>query len=724
MVISRPLSAPFPLPQYINVKLVYKNGTWEKLPCNASGHVIDAHDPANWMTWEQACAAPETLGVGFVFTPGCGYFFLDLDNAWTGSAWSAAAVTITERFAGCALEVSHSGKGLHIFGRWTPMLHKSKGWLAGQRVELYTEGRFCLLTGAHWLGNAETDASAAVAALIAEAGLMLGADPVSPVTAQSGGDDAPLERFRLSALGEADDDTLIRAMLAATGGGAVAFGEKISIAQLWNADEAALRKHFPETSARGFDWSSADASLMFHLAFWTGSHVSRMVRLFRRSPLYRAEKYEGRGAYRLALITGPAVSTLNGRCYDRPRANMSLPPTPSSDVMIRTFPITPFRPQPEELISPRPFMLGTHYIRGETSGTWAPGGKGKTAIAMVEAASLCSGKRLLYDMSNRFYRVIYFGEDSINELERRWIAIVKHFGLNLDYDIADRLVMISLRDHPLTLLKGNQFGYEINQADVNAVKQLITDHKGDVVFFDTIKQIHTVNENDNGQMHAVIMTCNRIATECQCAIELLGHTKKPGLGGVSIDDARGGRAQLDALRSARLLTGMTQDEARTIGIEPENYWSYLRFVDSKVNMTPPIAKSRWYRLISMTLNNKRDISRDHNGPDNVQVAITIKLPEASDDLTDEKINAIKEAVNNVVFQRRDRRAKDWIGYVIADVMNINVGEFGDSDGFKDARKNVDKIVDHLIKNDVFEIYTEKGDKINRREFEYVRVKSV
>lgn len=502
MVISRPLSAPFPLPQYINVKLVYKNGTWEKLPCNAGGHVIDAHDPANWMTWEQACAAPETLGVGFVFTPGCGYFFLDLDNAWTGSAWSAAAVTITERFAGCALEVSHSGKGLHIFGRWTPMLHKSKGWLAAQRVELYTEGRFCLLTGAHWLGNAETDASAAVAALIAEAGLTPGANPVSPVTAQSGGDDAPLERFRLSALGEADDDTLIRAMLAAAGGGAVAFGEKISLAQLWNADEAALRKHFPETSARGFDWSSADASLMFHLAFWTGSHVSRMVRLFRRSPLYRPEKYEGRGAYRLALITGPAVSALNGRCYDRPRA---LGPAVAMT-------------GPEEL--PKPIavldMLRTASDPYEwTVDRWIPhkqvtlisgdGGVGKTTLLiMLCLAAACIRPWLGMRVTPRKVLLVS-AEDEYDDVKRRVEIIAKIMmvdGSNMDVVTLERLKNPELA----SVVNGELIPTPL----FHHLREIIETNNYSMVVFDPVADIFGGNEIDRRQVRSFIRMCRSL----------------------------------------------------------------------------------------------------------------------------------------------------------------------------------------------------------------------
>jgi len=72
------------------------------------------------------------------------------------AAGPTLALSILARFPGAAVELSHSGQGLHIFGRAAPMAHGKRN--AALNLELYTEGRFCALTGTGALGDASTEA--------------------------------------------------------------------------------------------------------------------------------------------------------------------------------------------------------------------------------------------------------------------------------------------------------------------------------------------------------------------------------------------------------------------------------------------------------------------------------------------------------------------------------------------------------------------------------------
>lgn len=268
---------------YVLVPSTTRPGKTDKLPVSPyTGAVVNAHDSAHWTTADHACATAATLGpsygVAFVFTAHDPFFFIDIDGCFdeaTGQ-WSPIALWLLERFAGAAVEVSQSGKGLHIFGTGVAPPHGMKNQAYG--LEFYTELRFVALTGRHTQGNAATEHSGALQ-LITEHLF-----PYTPGMNAAGGFDlstAPVETWR----GPVDDDDLIRRALQSRSA-ANTFGNKASFADLWTANHDVLGVAYPD-SERAYDASSADAALIAHLAFWTGRHGERIERLMRRSALVR-----------------------------------------------------------------------------------------------------------------------------------------------------------------------------------------------------------------------------------------------------------------------------------------------------------------------------------------------------------------------------------------------------------------------------------------------------
>lgn len=268
--------------------------TWsgDKVPTHpVTGLAIDPHDPAQWMTREAAMATGRN--VGFVFTANDPYFFIDLDKCREGDDWRPEAREICARFAGAAMEVSQSGRGLHIMGRCDKarvggLRNKWNGW-----CEFYTERRFIAFGPHGWQGDPNTDHTAAILATVP-------AREHVDVTAHVGPDP--------TYTGPTDDEELLRMMRASRGSMAQMFGAKATFAELWDRDEAALARHFPSPSGGTFDHSSADASLMSMLAFWTGRDGERMERLFRRSGLMR-DKFDRRPDYRAATIQNACAGT-------------------------------------------------------------------------------------------------------------------------------------------------------------------------------------------------------------------------------------------------------------------------------------------------------------------------------------------------------------------------------------------------------------------------------
>lgn len=249
-------------------------GKTDKIPVDpATGRMVDAHDPANHMDYNAALMAGGE-GVGFVFTGNDPLFFLDIDDALqTDGQWSALAVELCQRFAGCYVEVSRSGKGLHIIGTGSIEAHGCRNSQHG--LELYTSGRFCALTG---IGDASFNAQASLEWLVAEY------FPPSIVAQDSEWTTGPCTEWS----GIEDDQELIQRMLASKSA-AGAFSHRASVQDLWTANAEALGRCYPDP--RGFDHSQADAALCQHLAFWTGKDCARIDRLFRQSALMR-DKWE------------------------------------------------------------------------------------------------------------------------------------------------------------------------------------------------------------------------------------------------------------------------------------------------------------------------------------------------------------------------------------------------------------------------------------------------
>jgi hypothetical protein len=256
-------------------------GKTDKLPVDYRTGALPASGSGVESIWcdadtaiEYAAVYGDNYGVGFYFTNNDPFWFLDIDNCLSadGTQWSELAVSLMTTLNGAYLEVSQSGKGLHIIGSGVTPLHACKNTAYG--LELYHEGRFVALTGIHASGDARVDMTHMLGWLVDS--YFKPSDTVAVAWT-----DEPDPEWN----GNVDDDELIKRALRSQGAGA-AFGKRATFADLWNADVERLAGAFPDEQ-RDYDASSADAALAQHLAFWTGKDCERMLRLMQRSALVR-----------------------------------------------------------------------------------------------------------------------------------------------------------------------------------------------------------------------------------------------------------------------------------------------------------------------------------------------------------------------------------------------------------------------------------------------------
>ncbi len=308
-------------------KAGYSDSDIEKLMINETVKVVKApinpatlnygnpHDAINWLTASDAFARVAVLnqangtqpyGVGFVLTASDPLFCLDVDSAATGDGWSVLANELWTSLPGCAVEVSHTGNGLHLWGtyRGPEPDHRCKN--TALNIELYTSERFIALGRADVIGSAAQDCTEGLHKVIgmyfapnegngaggdwSEAWESLSADPVDPLW------DGPV-----------DNDELIAKALKSRSANQT-FGYKATFSELWNADAEKLAGHW-SGNTDGYDASSADSALAVHLAFWTGKDALRIERLMRQSKLVRAKWDEREDYLPRTIVSAVSVCT-------------------------------------------------------------------------------------------------------------------------------------------------------------------------------------------------------------------------------------------------------------------------------------------------------------------------------------------------------------------------------------------------------------------------------
>lgn len=275
------------------------DGKVDKVPIDpATGRASDPHDPTLWTSHADAVATGRP--VGFVFTEHDPFFFLDLDGcALPSGEWQPYVTTVTEQFPGAEIELSYSGRGLHVFGSYLGPAPTHGTRCSEIHAELYTQGRFVAL-GTNARGNARTDCTTPLRVLAAR---------YFPPSHLSAGEWTVEPRDDWT--GPTDDAELISKARASRS----PFSDQCNFEELWTADADALAEHYPDSKGRPHNASSADAALARHLAFWTGCDCERIKRLMRESALARA-KWEEREDWLDCTIAKMVKATT--RVYDRP----------------------------------------------------------------------------------------------------------------------------------------------------------------------------------------------------------------------------------------------------------------------------------------------------------------------------------------------------------------------------------------------------------------------
>ena len=311
---------------------------------------------------------------------------------------------------------------------------------------------------------------------------------------------------------------------------------------------------------------------------------------------------------------------------------------------------TPYDMFDEAALPPRRFIYGRYYIRGFCSFLASPGGTGKTALQIVEALSIATGRSLIgepvYEQTNVWMANL---EDPEEEMQRRILAAMKFHKVKPD-DVRGKFFMDAGRTLDLKFATQTRDGIVVNEAMVEYMRKRIIDLNIGVVMLDPFVGCHDVQENDNGAQNSVMAVIRKLADETNASIVLVHHTRKMNGGTVDVDSIRGAGSLIGAARSARVVNPLSEQQAADLGIDPQKARGLFQVTDGKNNLTPKATDAILRRFESVTLDNG----------DFVGVVAEVDAGDAFKDVTDDDARAILRAIA-AGYERGD---DDAIGYSI------------------------------------------------------------
>ena len=329
---------------------------------------------------------------------------------------------------------------------------------------------------------------------------------------------------------------------------------------------------------------------------------------------------------------------------------------------------------PAHSIPPREWLYGTRLIRRFVSVLAAPGGVGKSALALAQALALATGRGFLGERVHHSVPAWVFNlEDPLEEMQRRLAALMRLHAIPPEA-VAGRLFLNTGRTRRLVMADFDATG-AIAHPDREAVVEAALTAGIGLIVVDPFVKSHRLDENSNAHMDAAATAWAEIAQATGAAVLLVHHMRKGAV--IDVEATRGAKSLTDAARSASLLSPMSADEASALSVPERERWRHVRLDDAKANLAPRADGARWFRLETVALGNGTDL---YPAGDNVVAIAAWTPPSPFRDLTaadcNRALDAIAEGQDGHAFtqHRAGRGGARWAGTVLVSDFDMEPDE--------------------------------------------------
>lgn len=336
---------------------------------------------------------------------------------------------------------------------------------------------------------------------------------------------------------------------------------------------------------------------------------------------------------------------------------------------------TPYVWRDPASIPVRPWVYGRWFLRGTVACLIAPGGVGKSTLIAGTALAMATGNPLLgktvWDGPKRVW--LWNLEDDLDELSRSIQAAAIHHDIAAPVLDGRLFVDSGMEGMALCTAVETTGQFKLLVPVYDALSAELIRRGIDVLIVDPFVSSHEVEENANSKIDKIAKAWGRVAKAANCVIILVHHTSKAGSGEVTAMSARGAVALINAARTALVINRMDEKQAARLGIPDNERRRYIMVQDDKHNRAPA-EKADWYCLASVDLGNG---SCGGMFPgDNMAVVEPWSLPDPFENVTPRHIAEVQARVANGEW-RNSPQAKDWVGYVVADVLGLDASEKAD-----------------------------------------------
>ena len=324
-----------------------------------------------------------------------------------------------------------------------------------------------------------------------------------------------------------------------------------------------------------------------------------------------------------------------------------------------TYAAIPFDPSRLLELEPYDWVYGRVMVKNYFCALGAPPGTGKSALIVIIALSIVTGRALLGgDPPEPGNCWIINLEDPAEAIWKMVWACCDYYQIDLN-DLKGKLFINSGRDKALVVAKLVD-GSVLRMPVIPNLTSECKKRQIRALFVDPVVDTHNLPENDNITMNDYCAIWNELAQKASLAVLLSMHFKKGGQGG-DPDAFRGASAIIGKARSAITLSVMLEADAQKLNVAPDVRRLHLRMDNAKRNLSAPPTKADWLRLESVDL----PIG------DNIQTLRSWSPPSPWEGLPMAKAVAALEAIDAgngagefYTASRRGRGTDRWAGAVI------------------------------------------------------------
>ncbi|MGY4473751.1 hypothetical protein ACVILL_001165 [Bradyrhizobium sp. USDA 3364] len=316
-------------------------------------------------------------------------------------------------------------------------------------------------------------------------------------------------------------------------------------------------------------------------------------------------------------------------------------------------------------------------MRGHVTLLSAAGGIGRSAWTLDAAIDIACGVNHLGAGEFKPRKVlVYNGEDDQDEMLRRVGAQFTHHNFTPEMRalVRENLTIISGVRASMRLAEYRDGRVVLNDKAFKKLAELIEARGIDILILDPLVALHSIPENANSEMNAVMTRFKNLAATKLIALLLAHHDKKniggKGLDDANQDDARGAGTITTPVRVVLNMRRLSKKDTQTWRIPPDDAPHIIALsAGAKSNYSARDVVPKLFRAHSVQAEN----GTDEFAADST-VALAVYNPPKREDvgIGDDATLTVLAALDGSEPVGSDTRHANWIGRLIADAAGWDI----------------------------------------------------